>query len=98
MQKFATSAEILQRARIPNGVIVTLYSSDAEDFKDGRNLIATNFDGTVRWRAKPVNHGSRDCFTGIFWDGYTLKANTFSCYQVAVDVDDGSVVVLAFTK
>jgi hypothetical protein len=101
MRSFTVNAEILERAKLFNDTTVTLYDWMAQDVRDGRNLIATNPDGTERWRAKPVIYNypaQEDCFTAIRWDGASLTAYTWSGYKVAVDPDDGSVRVLEFTK
>lgn len=101
MPPFAVNAEILERARLFNDATVTLYDWMADDVRDGRNLIATNRDGTERWRATPVNFNDparEDCFTAIRWDGASLTAYTWSGYKVAVNPDNGSITVLEFTK
>ncbi|RJF86029.1 hypothetical protein [Sphingomonas cavernae] len=101
VQPFAVNAEILERARLLNDATVTLYDWMADDVRDGRNLIATNRDGTELWRAKPVvfnDPRQQDCFTAIRWDGVSLTAFTWSGYKVSVDPDDGNITVLAFTK
>ena len=97
----SVNAKILERARLPNDLTVTLYDWMAEDVRDGRNLIATNRDGVEIWRAKPVvfnDPRQQDCFTSIHWDGVSLLAFTFSCYKVSVDQDSGDVTILEFTK
>lgn len=95
------NAEIFERARLLNDLTVTLYDWMAEDVKDGRNLIATDRRGAEVWRAKPVTFdhpATKDCFTAIRWDGVSLRAYTWSCYEVSVDADTGEVTVLSFTK
>lgn len=90
-------AEILERARMLNDATVTLYDSMADEFGDGRNLVATDRNGVELWRATPVND-RHDCFTAIRWDGVSLTAHTWACYKVSIDPDSGDVTVLAFTK
>jgi hypothetical protein len=68
-----------------------------EEMRDGRNLVRADPDGRVLWQATPPQ-GKQDCFTSVSWDGLTLTAFTWSCYRVAVNMQDGSVTVLAFTK
>lgn len=95
------NAEILERARLLNDATVTLYDWMAADVRDGRNLVATNREGAELWRAKPVMFNDprqEDCFTAIRWDGVGLTAFTWSGYKVAIDPDDGTTTVLAFTK
>lgn len=70
----------------------------AEDVRDGRNLIRTTASGRELWRATPPFIGQNDCFTNILFDPHHLKAWTWSCYEVAIDVDTGEVTVLTFTK
>jgi hypothetical protein len=97
----AIKAEILERARLLNDATVTLYDWMATDVRDGRNLIATNRQGTETWRAMPVFYGDpqqQDCFTAIRWDGVNLTAYTWSGYKVSIDPDSGAVSVLEFTK
>ena len=91
-------AKILRRVELPDGQgAVTLYDWMAIDVRDGRNLIRTDEAGTEMWRATPVS-GPEDCFTSLSWSGVALTAHTWSCYCVAVDLRDGSVTVLEFTK
>lgn len=97
----AIKAEILERARLLNDATVTLYDWMATDVRDGRNLIATNRQGTEIWRAMPVFYGDpqqQDCFTAIRWDGVNLTAYTWSGYKVSIDPESGAVSVLEFTK
>lgn len=95
-------AEILERLRVgPEPITVTLYDWMARDVRDGRNLVATDRNGRELWRAKPVNYGDRtrqDSFVQIRLEGDTLIAQTFSSWRVSVDLADGSVTVLEFTK
>ena len=94
-------AEIFERARLLNDLTVTLYDWMANDVRDGRNLIATDRNGVEIWRARPVVfNGPRqqDCFTSMRWDGSSLKASTFSGYEVSVDPNTGETDVLAFKK
>jgi hypothetical protein len=97
----SVNAEIFERVRLPNNLSVTLYDWMAEDVRDGCNLVATNRAGLEVWRAKPVlfnDPRQQDCFTSLRWDGVTLMASTFSCYDVSVDPDNGDVAIIAFTK
>ncbi len=73
-----------------------LYDWMAEEVKDGRNLMRVDAAGQILWKASPPD--KQDCFTRIEWDGQALTANTWSCYRVAVDLENGEVTVLAFTK
>lgn len=75
-----------------------LYDWMADDVQDGRNLMRVDRDGNVLWKASPVDTGGRDCFVHLEWDGQTLLANTFSCYRVSIDPDNGDVTILHFTK
>lgn len=70
----------------------------AEEVKDGRNLLRVDPNGNILWKASPPTTGMQDCFTCIQWDGQTLTANTWSCYRVDVDLRNGDVTVLEFTK
>lgn len=64
---------------------------------DGCNLIRVDKAGETVWKAVPPN-GPADCFTEFRMDGDALKACAFSGYLTAVDIDNGAVTVLAFTK
>ncbi|WP_256749310.1 hypothetical protein [Mesorhizobium sp. Mes31] len=75
---------------------IMLYDYMAKDMKDGRNLMRVDADGNILWKALPPT--TQDCFTGMNWDGETLTANTWSCYRVTVDLQNGDVTVLFFTK
>ena len=94
-------AEIFERARLLNDTTITLYDWMAGDVRDGRNLIANSRDGTELWRAKPIINdvpSQKDCFTAIRTDGVSLTAFTWSGYKVLVDVDDGNIAIIEFTK
>lgn len=77
---------------------IMLYDWMAEDVKDGRNLTRVDADGNILWKALPPTTGMQDCFTRMHWDGETLTANTWSCHRVSVDLQNGDVTVLEFTK
>lgn len=77
---------------------IVLYNWMAEDVKDGRNLMRVDAEGNVLWKASPPTNGTQDCFTRMQWDGRGLTANTWSCYRVSVDPENGKVTVLEFTK
>ena len=70
----------------------------AEEVRDGRNLMRVDPEGCIIWKASPPTTGMQDCFTRMKWDGHMLTANTWSCYRVAVDPQNGNVTVLEFTK
>ena len=77
---------------------VVLYDWMSDDVKDGRNLVKVDPEGGILWKAIPPTTGMQDCFTRMKWDGQTLTANTWSCYRVCVDLQNGGVTVLEFTK
>ena len=59
-------------------------------------LVRLDSEGCILWRATPPT--TQDCFVHATCDGRTLTANTWSCYLVSVDLQNGRVTVLAFTK
>lgn len=69
----------------------------AKEVKDGRNLVRVDVAGQVVWKAAPPT-GSGDCFTSVHFDGNKLKAFSWSCYIVSVDILDGKVTIIAFRK
>lgn len=75
---------------------ILLYDWMAKEVEGGRNLMRVDAEGQILWKASPPN--TQDCFTRIAWDGQALTANTWSCYRVAVDPENGKVTVLEFTK
>lgn len=90
-------AHVLDRIDLPDSTgTVLLY--DPEGVVDGRNLVKVAPDGRLVWKAALPRADSRDCFVGMAWDGQTLTANTWSCYQVSADIQNGEVTALAFTK
>ena len=93
------SPQVLDRIDLPkNAGAVTLYDWMAEEVRDGRNLVKVDQDGRVLWKATPPLSGRQDCFTKMHWDGQTPTAHTWSCYRVSIDIDDGNVTILEFTK
>lgn len=95
-------AAILNRIELPNRLgAISLFDWMAEEVQDGRNLIRTTIDGIELWRAEPPLYreaGQNDCFTQIAWDGEALIAWTWSCFKVEVNLANGAVTTLAFTK
>jgi hypothetical protein len=92
------SPDILARIELRDDAgIVVLYDWTATEVQDGRNLWRIDSAGQVLWKAALVA-GPPDCFTSVQWDGERLTANTWSCYRVAIDIRDGKVAVLEFTK
>lgn len=69
----------------------------AEEAQDGRNLARVDADGELLWKAS-APMGKQDGFVGIEWDSQALTANTWSCYRVRIDTENGDVAVLSFTK
>ncbi|WP_020178442.1 hypothetical protein [Methylopila sp. M107] len=76
---------------------IALYDHMAEEVKDGRNLMRLDARGHILWKASPPA-AAQDCFTGMQWVGRTLIANTWSCYRVDIDLRNGDVTMIAFTK
>jgi len=74
-----------------------LYDYLADEVKDGSNLMRLDNEGHLIWKAKPPG-GNLDYFTGVKWDGRVITANTWCCYIVSLDLENGEVTVLAFTK
>lgn len=93
------SEQIIDRVDLADeaGSIV-LYDCMSEEVNDGRNLIRVGPKGNILWKASPPTTGMQDCFTRMQWDGQTLTANTWSCYRVGIDLRNGDVTVLEFTK
>jgi len=75
---------------------IVLYDWTSLEVKDGRNLMRIDTVGNVVWKASPPD--TQDHFTRMQWDGQTLTANSWSCYRVSVNLENGDVTVLAFTK
>lgn len=96
------TAPVLKQIELPHGQgAVTLYDWMAPEVRDGRNLVRTDGKGREVWKAKPVFLGQpryEDCFTTVDWDGAELIAHTWSAFRVRVDLQDGEVTVLEFTK
>jgi hypothetical protein len=78
---------------------ITLYDWMLPGVSDGRNLICTDRDGNLLWRAVPpfLDNGA-DCFTGIRWDGSDLTVWSWSCYKAKLDPQTGKLSDLVFTK
>lgn len=92
----AGTAEVLYQIELPNGLTVRLYDWMVVH---RRNLVATDRHGVEVWRADPGGPpDSADCFTTVEWNGVSLIAYTFSCFEVSVDPGTGTVTVLRFTK
>ncbi len=93
------SGQVIDRIDLPDDTgSILLYDWMAEEVKDGSNLMRVDPEGCILWKASPPATGMRDCFTRMKWDGHILTANTWSCYRVAVDPQNGNVTVLEFTK
>ncbi|WP_416066498.1 hypothetical protein ACK9YZ_10275 [Rhizobium sp. ZK1] len=81
------------------GGSILLYDYMLEEVKDGRNLMRVNASGDVVWKASlPPVSAFPDCFVAVRLEGGKLITHTYSCYLVAVDIEDGRPTVLAFTK
>ena len=90
---------VIDRVDLPEGAgSVLLDDWMSKEVKDGSNLMRVDPEAGVLWKATPPMTGMQDCFTAIQWDGRTLSANTWSCHRVRIDLKNGSVTVLAFTK
>ncbi|MDF2809230.1 MAG: hypothetical protein K0S56_261 [Microvirga sp.] len=93
------SGQIIDRVDLPDdGGSIVLYDWVSDDSKDGRNLVRVDPEGRTLWEATPPTTGAQDCFTRVQWDGQTLTANTWSGYLVEVDIKNGGVAALDFTK
>jgi hypothetical protein len=91
------SGRVINRVDLPeNAGSVVLY--DWDDMRDGYNLVRLDLEGDILWRAAPPMKGMQDCFIGICWDGKDLIANTWSSYRVSVNLQNGAITVLEFTK
>jgi hypothetical protein len=90
------AGQVIDRVDLDRAGSILLYDWMAEEVKDGRNLMRVDAEGQILWKALPPD--IKDCFTRIEWDGQALTANTWSCYRVAIDPENGEVTVLEFTK
>ncbi len=78
---------------------ITLYDWMLPAVANGQNLICTDQNGKVLWRATPPFLGNGvDSFTQIRWDGLDLRVWTWSCYTAKLDAETGALSELVFTK
>ena len=67
--------------------------------KDGYSASITRrrVDGTVAWQVFPPD-GEQDAWTNVTATGATVHAISWSCWQVAFDVESGEELERHFTK
>lgn len=93
------SARVMDRLDLAGDAgSIVLYDWMAEEVKYGRNLMRLDANGQVRWKATPIQPSAWDYFVAIQRDSGAFTANTWSGYQVGVDLENGDVTVLFFTK
>jgi hypothetical protein len=55
-------------------------------------------DGAVAWTALPPRGGLQDAWTAVRVSGKEVVANSWSCFQVRLDLDAGRQIARQFTK
>jgi hypothetical protein len=88
---------MLQSLDIPGGRAVLFYWSANQECRF-ENLACFNGDGSLRWRAALPENSGHDCFVGIALDNDQLRANTWSCFALWLDLLTGRASKTAFTK
>ena len=61
------------------------------------NLWRYSYETGVIWRAELPQSGS-DCYVSFALEAVGLRANSWSCYLVAIDIETGRIQSRTFTK
>lgn len=65
--------------------------------RNDHNLVRMNARGGIVWAAQLPQVGS-DSFVSVQMDNGKLLANSWSCFQVTLDIDTGRILTSVFTK
>lgn len=55
-------------------------------------------DGAAAWTALPPRGGPQDAWTAVRVDGKEVVANSWSCFEVRLNLDTGREIARQFTK
>jgi hypothetical protein len=55
-------------------------------------------DGSAAWTALPPGGDLQDAWTAVRVDGQQVVANSWSCFEVRLDLDTGKEITRQFTK
>ncbi len=88
---------ILQSLDFPEYKVVLFDWSSKQEYRL-ENLICFNGDGSLRWKAALPQSSGTDCFVGIALENGQLRANTWSCFAIWLDLLTGRALKTTFTK
>ena len=105
------SSELSEKLRLNSGVefptfeIKTLLSIPQSDdsivmlhhMKPFQNVLRCRSNGSVVWVAK-LPQQSHDAYTYLEWHEQKLRAFSWSCFSVILDVETGKILSSVFTK
>jgi hypothetical protein len=66
--------------------------------RNDHNLVRLNGRGEIIWTAQLPERTNPDSFVDVRFEGNVLAANTWSCYLVTLDAENGILLTKTFTK
>jgi hypothetical protein len=89
-------------------MVSTIGIPDSQDIlelvptSDGLGYIASvirrRHDGSAAWTALAPRNDTADAWTAVRVDGHQVVANSWSCFEVRLDLNTGLEITRTFTK
>jgi hypothetical protein len=83
---------------LPSTDDVLELAPTADGFGYTASITRRRRDGAATWTALPPRDDMDDAWTAVRVDGKEVVANSWSCFEVRLDLDTGQEIARQFTK
>ena len=94
---FESHHKVIDSIEISDRVIYLFDYMDFPRHAQAQNLKCFTKEGKLVWIAEHPTNSTNDSYTSISFDK-VLKAFSFGCYSVEIDIDTGKILRKVFTK
>jgi hypothetical protein len=91
-------AFMLSQVPIPDSDDVLDLEPTADGFGDAVSIGRARNDGSMAWSALPPGGAPHDVWTDVRLDGQRVRAHSWSCYEVVLDLESGRKIMRTFVK
>lgn len=91
---------ILKQIKFEDKIVILYNYMDYDKSKVARN-VELYIGNEKKWEIASLSNeenDSTDCWTDIWFEGNTLKAFNFQCFNCTIDINNGSIQERMFTK
>jgi hypothetical protein len=91
-------AVMVPMIQLPGSNDVLELAPTTDDLGYTASITRRRLDGTAAWTALPPRGDVQDAWTAVQVNGNEVVANSWSCFQVRLDLDTGREIARQFTK